>query len=41
MPNENTYHIPGQCSAKLGEMSQILKQQYLLLVLQQRFYEFG
>ena len=21
------YHIPGQCSAKLGEMSQILKQQ--------------
>ena len=27
MPNENTYHIQGQCSATIGEMSQILKQQ--------------
>ena len=27
MPNENTYHIQGQCSAKIGEMSQIRKQQ--------------
>ena len=27
MPNENTYHIQPQCSAKIGEMSKILKQQ--------------
>ena len=27
MPKEKTYHIQGQCSAKIGEMSQILKQQ--------------
>ena len=26
MPNENTYHIQDQCSAQIGEMSQILKQ---------------
>ena len=27
MPNGNTYHIQDQCSAKIGEMSQILKKQ--------------
>ena len=27
MPNENTYHIQGQCSARIGEMSPILKMQ--------------